>query len=129
MTTRSARLGLQEHNQAVRDPLPKVVEELEKLIGVRLVAYIGGAKDARVVDQWKEGSPMRKPGADARLRLALNVALLLKNRDSRDVVQAWFQGLNPQLDDRSPARVLREGSLDTDGPEVLAAARAFIVGG
>jgi len=32
------------------------------------------------------------------------------------VVQAWFQGLNPQLEDRSPARLLREGDLDEVGP-------------
>jgi hypothetical protein len=45
------------------------------------------------------------------------------------VVQAWFQGLNPHLDDRSPARLLREGDLAEVGPMVLAAARAFQVGG
>jgi hypothetical protein len=45
------------------------------------------------------------------------------------VAQAWFQGLNPQLDDGSPARLLREGDLDEVGPLVVAAARAFLVGG
>jgi hypothetical protein len=45
------------------------------------------------------------------------------------VAQAWFQGLNPQLEDRSPARLLREGDLDDVGPQILAAARAFAVGG
>ncbi len=39
------------------------------------------------------------------------------------------QGLNPQLDDRSPARLLREGDIDETGPEVIAAERAFLVGG
>ena len=44
---------------------------------------------------------------------------------------APFDGdsLNPQLDDRSPARLLREGELDDVGPAVTAAARAFLVGG
>jgi hypothetical protein len=37
--------------------------------------------------------------------------------------------MNPRLDDRSPARLLREGNLDEVGPEVLRAARAFLVGG
>ena len=37
--------------------------------------------------------------------------------------------LRSQLDDRSPARLLREGDLDEVGPLVVAAARAFLVGG
>jgi len=38
-------------------------------------------------------------------------------------------GLNPQLDDRSPARLLRDGDLDDAGPKVLTAARAFAATG
>jgi len=39
-----------------------------------------------------------------------------------------MQGLNPQLDDRSPARLLREGDAQEIGPAVIGAARAFLVG-
>jgi hypothetical protein len=46
-------------------------------------------------------------------------------RDSKEVAQAWFQGLNPLLDDRSPARLLRDGDLEEVGPQVLTAARQF----
>jgi hypothetical protein len=45
------------------------------------------------------------------------------------VAQAWFQGLNPQLDDRSPARLLRDGDLDEVGSTVIAPERPFLVGG
>jgi len=45
------------------------------------------------------------------------------------VTRAWFQGLNPQLDDQSQARLLREGDIDEVGPEIIAAERAFLVGG
>ena len=34
-----------------------------------------------------------------------------------------------QLNDRSPACTLREGELDEVGPAVIAAARAFLIGG
>lgn len=60
-----------------------------------------------------------------RLRLAYQAAKLIAERDDPGVVQAWFQGLNPALADRSPARVLRDGDLDDVGPQVLAAARQF----
>ena len=33
------------------------------------------------------------------------------------------------LDDQSPARLLREGDIDEVGPEIIAAERAFLVGG
>ena len=45
------------------------------------------------------------------------------------MVQAWFMGLNPELDDAVPMTVLREGDLQRDGKRVLNAARAFIAGG
>ncbi len=64
-----------------------------------------------------------------RLRLAYQVAALIAEKDSPAVVQAWFQGLNPQLEDRSPARMLREGDLDEVGPLVLTAARSFAATG
>jgi hypothetical protein len=54
---------------------------------------------------------------------------MVADADGPRVAQAWFQGLNPQLDDRPPARVLRVGDLERDGQAVLGAARAFLVGG
>ena len=45
------------------------------------------------------------------------------------VIQAWLMGVNPELGDRVPLRLLREGDLAVVAPEVLAAARAFIAGG
>jgi hypothetical protein len=72
---------------------------------------------------------VQNPSDERRLRLAYQIARLIGEKDSPGVVQAWFQGLNPQLDDRSPARLLREGDVDEVGPLVLAAARAFAANG
>jgi hypothetical protein len=117
------------HAQAIRADFPEVVSTLRELLGRGLVAYLGEVKETRAVNQWAAGD--REPGAQvqARLRLALQVALMVADADGPRVAQAWFQGLNPQLDDRSPARVLREGDLERDGQAVLGAARAFLVGG
>ena len=100
--------------------------ELRTLLGAKLVAYLGGVKETRAVRQWVEGS-RQIAGADnqRRLRLAYQAAKLIAERDDPGVVQAWFQGLNPALADRSPARLLRDGDLDDVGPQVLAAARQF----
>ena len=72
-------------------------------------------------------SPSVPPGAG--VRRALQVAWLIAQHDNASVARAWFQGLNPQLDDRSAARLLREGELDEVGPQILSAARAFVSGG
>jgi len=125
----AARPDLDAHERAIRAPFPDVVAQLRAILGARLVAYVAGVKETRAVHQWADGE--RSPGDPTRrrLRLALQVAVAIENADGAEVAQAWFQGLNPQLEDRSPARLLREGELDEVGPAVIAAARAFLVGG
>jgi hypothetical protein len=117
------------HQRAIRSPFPAVANELRNLLGARLVAYIGGVQNTRAVREWAEGDARPSQDEQQRLRLALQVALLITAADDNEIAQAWFQGMNPQLDDRSPARMLRDGALNEAGPAVIAAARAFLVGG
>jgi hypothetical protein len=123
------RPDLAPYEHAARLPFPAVVRELVALLGPKLVAYLAGVRETRAVREWEGGTRAAREPVPQRLRLALQVALLVSQHDGAAVVQAWFQGLNPQLDDRSPARLLREGDLHEVGPEVLAAARAFTAGG
>ena len=126
MTRTPARPELQAHHDAMRLEPAVLVKELRDLLGAKLVAYLGGVKETRAVRQWAEGARAVSGGEDLRrLRVAYQVARLLAERDTAEVVQAWFQGLNPELGDRSPARLLREGAVDEVGPQVLAAARQF----
>jgi hypothetical protein len=124
------RPGFDAYTQAMRLDTAVLVKELRELLGAKLVAYLGGVRETRAVRQWAEGERGIQDSTDEhRLRLTYQIAGLLAERDSPAVVQAWFQGLNPQLDDRSPARLLREGGLDEVGPLVLAAARSFAATG
>ena len=129
MPVSSARPDYAAHQRAVRAAFPEVVAALREILGAKLCAYLGSVKETRAVNEWAEG--VREPGGEVqrRLRLALQVALAITDADGAEVTRAWFQGLNPQLDDRSPARLLREGDLDEVGPAVIAAERAFLVGG
>ena len=130
-TSRSApRPDLAAFDYATRAPFAFVAKELFDILGAKLVAYMAGVRETRAVQQYAQDSwSPRQPGIEPRLRLALRVAKLISERDSNEIAQAWFMGLNPQLNDRSPARLLREGELDEVGPEIIAAARAFVVGG
>ncbi len=104
----------------------ELVTSLRDLLGAKLVAYLGGVKETRAVRQWADGTrDIANPTVAERLRLAYRAASMISQRDSKEVAQAWFQGLNPFLDDRAPARLLRDGDLESDGARVIAAARQF----
>jgi hypothetical protein len=128
-TSPGPKPDLEAYERAARLPFESVVKELAVLLGPKLIAYLAGVRETRAVREWEKGVREARDPIPQRLRLALQVAMLIARHDSPSVVQAWFQGLNPQLDDRSPARLLREGELDEVGPAVLSAARAFTAGG
>jgi hypothetical protein len=123
------RPDLEAHTTAMRLDFPVVVKELRELLGPRLVAYIAGVRETRTVREWTDGAAVKRADIEPRLRTAFHIARFIGEHDAPSVVQSWFQGLNPQLDDQSPARLIREGELAETGPMVLAAARAFVVGG
>ena len=129
MSLTEARPDLAAHTRAVRASFPELVSELRSVLGARLVACLGSVKETRAVHKWADGECEPSEEVRNRLRVALQVALPLADAESSEIAQAWFQGPNPQLDDRSPARVLREGEPDEVGPAVIAAARAFLIGG
>ena len=123
-----SRAGLEAHRESLSLPFPELVSQLVALIGRKLTAYVAGVKDVRAIDRWKEGNgPYRD--VESRLRFTFQVVRMLRDHDSPRVIQAWLTGVNPELGDRVPLRLLRDGDLNTIAPEVLGAARAFIAGG
>jgi hypothetical protein len=123
-----ARPELSAYDRAMRAPFPEVARELRRLLGARLVAYLGSVKETRAVHEWAEGERVPRDQTQRRLRLAFQIASTISQVDGPEVTQAWFQGLNPQLDDRSPATLLRAGDIEEVGPAVTAATRAFLSG-
>jgi hypothetical protein len=121
---------LEAFDYAMRAPFALVATELIDILGAKLVAYIAGVRETRAIQQYADDSRSpRHPAIEPRLRLALRIARLISKHDGKEIAQAWFTGLNPRLNDRSPARLLREGEIDEVGPDIIAAARSFIVGG
>ena len=125
----AARPDYAAHARAVRSSFPEVVNSLRAILGLKLCAYLGSVRETRAVNEWAEGKREPNELVQRRLRLAYQVAQAIADVDGPEVARAWFQGLNPQLADRSPARLLREGDIDEVGPEVIAAERAFLIGG
>jgi len=121
------RPDLFAHREVVRLPASKVVAKLVEIVGRKLTAYIGGVKDARAVDRWIAGGGIYG-GAERRLRFAFQVVRALSELDSPAVVQAWLTGVNPELGDRVPLRLMRENEIDAVAPAILSAARAYLSG-
>jgi hypothetical protein len=119
------RPDLLAHREALQLPASKVVEKLVEIVGRKLTAYIGGVKDARAVDRWIAGGAIYGD-AESHLRFAFQVARALSEHDSPTVVQAWLMGVNPELGDRVPLRLMRENEIDVVAPAILSAARAYL---
>jgi hypothetical protein len=122
------RPDLLAYRESTTLDFPRLVAELTAILGKKLTAYIASVKDTRAIERWMAGSEPYK-GVDERLRFAFRLAKMISNHEGQRVVQAWFTGLNPELGDRVPARLLREEDLETVGPDILGAARAFLAGG
>jgi len=99
----------------------QAVVALRELFGPQLVAYLGSVRETRAVHQWAEGAREPSAAVQQRLRVALQVAAMLAEGESPRIAQAWMQGLNPQLDDRSPVRLLRDG----DDPDLVSVFARF----
>lgn len=123
-----ARPDLAAHREALRLPIPEIVAKLIEVIGRKLTAYVGGVKDVRAVDRWMNGGELYNH-SEQRLRFAYQLVRMLAEREDPRIIQAWLIGLNPELGDRVPLKLMREGDLEAVGPEIMGAARAFLVGG
>jgi hypothetical protein len=113
------------HQKAVAFEIDDIARYLQETLGQRLVAFMAGVADPKRVGHWARGAQAPRDQAERRLRAAFQIFHLLLAEDSAHVVRAWFIGMNPQLDDDSPAEAIREGRLK----EALSAAKAFISGG
>lgn len=126
MVTTTSSPGLSSYRESVTLEFPELVGRLRDILGARLVAYLGGVKETRAVRQWVAGERTPADAVVQRLRLAHQVAgLIIESQNSPAIAQAWFQGANPQLEDRSPAHVLRHELPDSISQPVISAARAF----
>lgn len=113
------------HRQMVQASFQQVVEYLEDALGRPLVAHMAGV-DPKTITRWTSAERTNpRDDSEAKLRTSYQVFQMLAELDSPHTVRAWFIGLNPQLDDTSPASAIHDGNLK----DVLVAARAFVRGG
>ena len=108
--------------------VPRLLESVSASLGPVLCAYIVGAPTTTALDEWHRDSSKIESATAGRLRAAALGAEGLAELETPRVIQAWLQGLNPELDDQSPLVLLRDGDLD-DLRAVITAAYRFATQG
>jgi hypothetical protein len=109
------------HRASVSHDIADIASFLADHLGHKLTAHLAGGNDPKAVTSWARGERRPRPPVERRLRAAYQVFVLLASGDSEQTVRSWFIGMNPLLDDRAPADVLRDG----DQRDVLIAAQAY----
>ncbi|MDT2007344.1 hypothetical protein FXW78_27700 [Rhodococcus opacus] len=103
-----------------------LITELRSLLGTKLVAYLAEAPDTATIRGWVDGTtPLPDQAILDRLQGALDAARRIGTRDTPAVIQTWFQGRNPALDNQPPAKLLRETNLGTVRDTIRDAATEF----
>lgn len=119
-----ARRAHDLYSKSVQLDIGDVAADLQQHLGHDLLAVIVN-KDVRTLTRWSSGTA-HPPGAEEKLlRDAYLVLEVLLTLEESSVSRAWFMGMNPQLDDASPAEALAAGQAWL----VLAAARSYIDAG
>lgn len=114
------------HRKTVESSVSDIAAFLQDAMGQKLVALMVGVEDPKTIGRWAAEKRLpQDPAAEEKLRAAYQVFRLLATEESPHTVRAWFVGLNPQLDDESPATAISEGRIR----DVMVAAKSFLAGG
>jgi hypothetical protein len=113
----------QAHLRATRDSVQDIAAKLQAVLGQELTALIIGIGDAKAIGKWASGKASPRSENETVLRFTYRIVEMLLTGEQEATVRAWMRGMNPLLDDRAPARLVRE-----QPEKVLQAARALLAG-
>lgn len=119
-------MQLMAESDVMRRELPTVVVELRSVLGAKLVAYIAGVDSTGTISDWVDRTCVPTTETIETLRLTYRIVRRMEQISGGAAIASWFQGMNPLLEDRSPARVLRESVDHAGRAHVLAAAESWV---
>lgn len=112
------------HRRAIQATPAEMAAFFQKLLGQQLTAYMTGIANPKAVGKWARGERAPRSPAEARLRQAFQVAMLISHLDDEETARAWFMGMNPALDHRAPAWVI--ANHPDGGDRAMDAALAYL---
>lgn len=86
--------------------VPEMAAFLQELFGQQLTALMIERADPTDIGRWARGEANPDPAPARHLRNAFRIARRLRDIESASAVQAWFVGMNPDLNDQAPAAVI-----------------------
>ena len=115
------------HRKAMNADLKTMASTLVDVMGRAIVAGIVGIRNPKTISRWASGevTSVRDRYSEERLIAAYQVTSLLQEHYGKDTIRSFMLGMNPVLNDESPAIALREG----DFKGAINAARNFLAGG
>ena len=108
MAPSEPRPDLAAADRSRRWPIDRLVAALVEITGAQLVAYIASERRTATVAGWASGDGAPGERTETRLRIALHVAGAIADHDGAEIAASWLQGVDPDLGERSPARLLRD---------------------
>ncbi|MEK7286932.1 MAG: XRE family transcriptional regulator, partial [Elusimicrobiota bacterium] len=113
-TTLDASAIQKIEDEAKKAPISEIASYLQKHLGQKITAYLGGLKDIKEAGAWasKERNPRFE--AEMRLRYAYQAAWMLVQAYGDATAKTWFFGTNTRLNDEAPAYILRNAKVPED---------------
>jgi hypothetical protein len=115
-------------HEAVAFDITKIAAYLQSALGQKLVAYLAGINDPKMVGRWSTGRVQPRDAVNLRLREAYKATRMLVEAYDATTAKAWWVGTNTRLDDHAPAAALRNAQDPEAARFVAPAARAFAGG-
>jgi len=115
------------HRKAITADLETIASTLVDVMGRALVAGIVGIRNPKTISRWANGevTSVRNRYSEERLIATYQVVILLQEHYGSETIRSFMLGMNPVLNDESPAVALRDG----DFKGAMNAARNFLAGG
>lgn len=89
-------------------PIEDVVMLLRAILGPQLVASIAGRRTQSCVAGWTQGRGRLSALGQVRLRIALELVLVIVEADGIEAARNWLARRDPALEGRSPLAVLAQ---------------------
>ena len=119
--------AIKSHRKAINMSLEDMANNLVKVLGRVLVAGIVGVRNPKTVSRWANGDveSVRDRYSEERLLALHQIVNFLQEYETDDTIRAFMIGMNPTLDDSSPASQLKNGHY----ADVMGAAKVLVTGG
>lgn len=116
--------AIKAHRATVSRSISEMAKTLQDGLGTALLMYMLDIKDPKTITRWANGQvdSIRNLDVERKLRaIDQMMEMLLEVEDARSL-RGWFLGMNPILDDVSPAEAVHDGQLS----DALSAAASYV---